>query len=79
VIARWQEDYGKGKLENEPANEEGLRLKIEQLERMIGQLTVDNAILKKGLKQAVYLRNRSENSSVITSGSSEASGRLVRC
>ena len=79
VIARWQEDYAKGKLENEPVNEEGLRLKIEQLERMIGQLTMDNAILKKALKQTVCLRNKNESLSVITSGVSAVSGGGVRC
>ena len=41
-----------GKLDNEPESISGLKHKIEQLERKVGQLTMDNELLKKVLKSA---------------------------
>ena len=49
VKKQWQKAYELGKLDNEPTTEEGYKQKIAQLERMVGQLTMENAVLKKVL------------------------------
>jgi transposase len=51
VVARWKKDYAMGRLDNEPTTPEGWEEKIAQLERKIGQLTMENDTLKKILKQ----------------------------
>ena len=50
LVARWKKDYLDGKLDNEPVTDAGYKHKIEQLERMVGQLTMDKELLKKALK-----------------------------
>jgi len=52
LIVRWKKDYLDGKLDNEPVTDAGYKGKIEQLERMVGQLTMDKELLKKALKSA---------------------------
>ena len=52
LIVRWKKDYLDGKLDNEPVTDAGYKHKIEQLERMVGQLTMDKELLKKALKSA---------------------------
>ena len=51
VVARWKKDYSLGRLDNEPITPEGWEEKIAQLERKIGQLTMENDTFKKILKQ----------------------------
>ncbi len=51
VVKQWQKAYELGKLDNEPTTEEGYKEKIAQLERMVGQLTMENDVLKKALKR----------------------------
>jgi len=51
VIKQWQKAYRLGKLNNEPTTEEGYRDKIAQLERKVGQLTMEVDVLKKTLKR----------------------------
>jgi transposase len=52
MVVRWKKDYLDGKLDNEPVTDAGYKHKIEQLERKIGQLTMDNELLKKAIKSA---------------------------
>ncbi|MCP4651638.1 MAG: transposase [PVC group bacterium] len=52
LISNWKQDYLDGKLDNEPVTDAGYKHKVEELERMVGQLTMDNALLKKALKSA---------------------------
>ncbi len=52
LVVRWKKDYLDGKLDNEPVTDAGYKGKIEQLERMVGQLTMDKELLKKALKSA---------------------------
>lgn len=47
VIKQWQKAYELGKLDNEPTTEEGYKQKIAQLERKVGQLTMEVDVLKK--------------------------------
>ena len=52
LISNWKQDYLYGKLDNEPVTDAGYKHKVEQLERRVGQLTMDNELLKKALKSA---------------------------
>jgi transposase len=54
MVVRWKQDYLEGKLDKEPcmSTDAGYKHKIEQLERMVGQLTMDNELLKKALKSS---------------------------
>ena len=74
VIARWKKDYSLGRLDNEPTTEEGYQEKIARLEQKVGQLTMENDVLKKVLKQTQSQRARSAPIYPITFPHSEASG-----
>ena len=52
LVACWKQDYLDGKLDNEPVTDAGYKHKIEQLERKVGQLIMDNELLKKALKSS---------------------------
>jgi len=74
VVARWKKDYALGKLDNEPTTPEGYQEKIAELERKVGQLTMENDVLKKVLKQTQSQKARSAPIYPITFPRSEASG-----
>jgi hypothetical protein len=42
--------YSRGKFNNEPTEEGALKDRIEKLERLVGKLTLENEVLKKGLQ-----------------------------
>lgn len=68
LISNWQKQYAEGKLaETNDENIDALKSRIEQLEKMIGRLTMDNDLLKKATQFSLQKRNAS--SSVIISGS----------
>lgn len=70
LILGWEKQYAVGKLNNVPEeNVEALKDRIEQLEKMIGRLTMDNDLLKKATQFS--LKKKSANSSEIISGSGE--------
>jgi transposase-like protein len=46
VIARWKKDYSLGMLVNEPPSDECYQEKIARLECKVGQLTMENDVLK---------------------------------
>ena len=58
LIARWQKEYAMGKLDNTPTIDEGWEEKVNQLEQMIDELTMENALLKKILKQMHIQQNK---------------------
>lgn len=65
LIIQWRKRYVEGKLE-ETANPSDKDERIKELERMVGRLTMENELLKKGVRFALAREN--ERSSV-TSGS----------
>lgn len=70
LILGWKKHYAAGKLNNEPEeNVEALKARIDQLEKMIGRLAMDNDLLKKATQFS--LKKKSANSSEIISGSLE--------
>lgn len=48
VLYRWKEQYSRGKFNNEPSEEAALRDRVEELERLVGKLTLENEFLKRG-------------------------------
>ena len=63
LIIQWRRHYGEGKLE-ESINSSGKDERIKELERMVGRLTMENELLKKGARFA--LAQQSERSSLIS-------------
>jgi transposase-like protein len=78
VIARWEKAYSLGRLGNEPTTDEGYKEKIAQLERKVGQLTMENDVLKKVLKRTQSPQARSAPIYPITFPHSEASSGGVK-
>ena len=63
LILQWRRRYAEGKLEEiaEPTDKDG---RIKELERMVGRLTMENELLKKGVQFA--LLRESEHSSTLS-------------
>ena len=72
-VKRWEKDYAMGRLDNEPTCDAGWQERIEQLERMVGRLTMENEVLKKALKQAILKEQQNDKSSALIYPPSEVS------
>ena len=60
LILYWKKRYEAGGLTEGPSsNERELRSRIEQLERMVGRLTMENDLLKKAVEYTVRRRKES--------------------
>ena len=70
VLYHWKKQYSRGKFDNEPTDEGALKDRIEQLERLVGRLTLENEFLKKGLQHSLSQSQRSGKSSPLSSTSS---------
>jgi transposase len=70
VLYHWKRQYIRGKFNNEPTEEGALRDRIEQLERLVGRLTLENEFLKKGLQHSLSQSQRNGKSSPLSSTSS---------
>lgn len=79
VVAQWQKLYVHNELDKQQITEASQEARIEQLERMVGRLTLENDVLKKALKQAVSAESKSENLSETTEMLSDASERGAKC
>jgi transposase len=53
LLYHWKKQYSRGKFNNEPTEEGALRDRIDKLERLVGKLTLENELLKKGLQHSV--------------------------
>jgi len=53
LLYHWKKQYSLGKFNNEPIEEAALKDRIEQLERLVGKLTLENEFLKKGLQNSL--------------------------
>ncbi|GAG59870.1 unnamed protein product [marine sediment metagenome] len=67
VISRWKKDYMDGKFfENLSSTDiKRLELKIRELERVVGELTMENRLLKKA--RDLNTMEKKEDTSIITS------------
>ena len=61
VLYRWEKQYMNGKLNMDPTKERILEERVKELERKIGQLTMDNELLKKAIKHTRALQEKKEN------------------
>jgi len=69
LLYHWKNQYARGKLNNEPAEEAALRDRISQLEQILGRLTLENAFLKKALQNALKEQREKESSLILTRAS----------
>ena len=74
LLYHWKKQYGRGKFNNEPTEEGALRDRIEKLERLVGKLTLENDLLKKGLQYSASLSRRNGKSSGFGDVSASPSG-----
>ena len=63
LLYHWKEQYSKGKFNNEPTDEGAIKERIQQLERLVGRLTLENEFLKKGLQYSLNQSPRNGRSS----------------
>ena len=63
VLYHWKKQYSRGKFNNEPTEEGALRDRIEKLERLVGRLTLENEVLKRGLQHSLNRSQRNGRSS----------------
>ena len=74
LLYRWKRQYGQGKFGNEPTETAAMQERIEQLERLVGKLALENEFLKKALQNAIGQEERRESSLSVTRISPEAFG-----
>lgn len=72
LLYRWKRQYGQGRFGNEATEVAAMQERIEQLERMVGKLALENEFLKKALQNALGEVERRESSLSATRISSEA-------
>jgi transposase-like protein len=53
VLYHWRKQYSRGKFNNEPTEEGALKDRVEKLERLVGKLTLENEVLKRGLQHSL--------------------------
>jgi transposase len=75
VVRTWKEQYAQGRLADPEGVCESQEQRIQELERMVGRLTMENALLKRAV--SFTLRRRSETSSLISGPGSARSARDV--
>jgi transposase len=68
LLYHWKKQYSRGKFDNEPTEEAALKDRVEQLERLVGKLTLENEFLKKGLQNS--LKGSSRNGKSLGGGKS---------
>jgi len=73
VLYHWKKQYSRGKFNNEPTEEAALKDRVEQLERLVGKLTLENEFLKRGLANSLKQSQRNGKSSIMGKPSSQAS------
>jgi transposase len=62
LLYHWKRQYSRGKFNNEPTQEAALKDRVEQLERLVGKLTLENEFLKKGLEFSLSRSRRNGKS-----------------
>jgi transposase len=63
LLYHWKRQYSRGKFNNEPTEEGALRDRVEKLERLVGKLTLENELLKRGLQHSLSQCQRNDRSS----------------
>ncbi len=63
LLYHWKDMYSRGRFNNEPTELGALKDKVEKLERLVGKLTLENEVLKKGLQNSLSRFPRNGKSS----------------
>jgi len=63
LLYHWKRQYSWGKFNNEPTEEGALRDRVERLERLVGKLTLENELSKRGLQHSLSQCQRNSGSS----------------
>jgi len=71
LVRSWKEQYAQGQLADPEQAGQSLQQRLQELERLVGRLTLENALLKRAV--ASTLQQRSERSSAVTGPSSDRS------
>ena len=74
LLYHWKKQYSRGKFDNEPIEEAALKDRIEKLERLVDRLTLENEVLKRGLRNSLSQSQRNGKPSCGGNTSSVASG-----
>lgn len=61
LLQNWKQQYARGKYGNEPEEVEGLKERVRELERKLGQMTMDNDFLKAACQHLAKSTKKSEN------------------
>ena len=61
LLYHWKRQYERGKLGSEPTEKGRLEERVRELERLLGQKTFENELLKKALQQSAARLRRSES------------------
>jgi transposase-like protein len=72
VVRTWREQYAQGRLAEAEGGGQDQAQRLQELERMVGQLTMENALLKRAV--AYTLQQRSEASLPLSGPRSARSG-----
>jgi transposase len=78
LLYHWKEQYSRGKFNNEPTEEGALKERIEKLERLVGKLTLENEVLKRGLQSSLKQLPRNGKSLGYGGASASPSGGGAR-
>ncbi len=74
LLYHWKRQYSRGKFNNEPTAAATFIDRIEKLERLVGKLTLENELLKRGLQNSFSQFQRNGRSSGCSGASASASG-----
>ena len=58
----WKKQYADGKLNAEPSKEAELVARVQELERLLGKVTLENEFLKKAVRSSLRQTERKESS-----------------
>ena len=77
LLDHWKKQYNLGRFDNEPVKEAVLQDRVEKLERLVGQLTLENEFLKKAYRHKLSQQAKNEKSSSNTDRNSPLSVKDV--
>jgi len=57
----WKRQYAGGKLDPDPSREAELEARVQQLERLLGKVTLENEFLKKAVRNSLKQTQKKES------------------
>ena len=73
LLYTWKRQYAAGKLNAEPSREAELAARVQELERLLGKVTLENEFLKKAVQRSLEPPKKNGNSLFLTDTSSKGS------